>query len=459
MNLLLARARPGVLKRKLCFVAAAGLALIGGNLLAQTNVKAGFGAMANSDVKHRNGNVYDQVLLTGPNVTVAADPGQIVRVSFLDLNDDITQVEFAGSGTVSIEIEASSYQQPAPPQKYIQPDVSYVKGRAIVRVRDAAADTFVNVFSVGRGNAVNETLFPAGMVYDAMADIQLLNIQGAEIGAVMTGNVRYSASDGPTGLHAPDTRVRYRVVVGEIAASAEAVPLLRIGEGSPLEQDGGVVLVAGGRLEQPNGSPIDVTSRAGTALPRIDAVAGTKSSGEFVPAAVIEARFFSRSPGFVSVNGAARATRGYVPASFGELRSETGLDVFDFGEDVGVSFSGGNSGNYAITMDTIIEGELVHGVLRGTYGYVVDVANQNRMTFTMTFSTLSLSSASVSFEGTIYQLASMVGEILPVRITAAADFVSAVSGTATVTVLFTSGAQQSETLTYDEENGLDFAFF
>lgn len=459
MNLLFARAQSGHLKRALRVLAVVGLTLIGGDLLAQTNVRAGFGTMADRDVKHPNGNVYDQVLLTGPTVTVAADAGQIVRVSFLDLNDDITQVEFAGSGTISIEIEATSYQPPAPPTKYAQPGVNYVKGRAIVRVRDAAADTFVNVFSVGRGNAVNESLFPAGMDYDGMADIQLLDIQGAEIGAVLAGNVRFSAADGATGLHAPDTRVRYRVVIGEIAASGEATPLLRIGDGSPLEQDAGAVLIAGGRLEQPNGSAIDVTSRAGTALARIDAVAGTKSSGDFVPAAVIEVRFLSRAPGFVSVNGALRATRGYVPPTFAEMLSESGADVLDFGDGVNVDFSGGNSGNYTITIDTVIEGESVHGVMRGTYSYVVAGTNQNKMTFTMNFSTLSLSSASVSFQGTIYQLANMTEEVLPVRIAATAEFESAVRGSATLNILLTSGQQLTESMTFDEANGLDFAFF
>lgn len=427
--------------------------------MAQGNIRSGFGAMAGSNIAHPNGQFFDQVLLTGPQVTVAADPGQVVRVSFVDLNDDIVQVEFTGSGTVSIELESSSYRGPAAPLKYVQPGVNYVKGRAIVRVRGAGPDTYVSVFSVGRGNAVNQGLFPAGMTYDAMADIQLLDIQGTDIAAVLTGNVRYSASDGATGLSAPDTRVRYRAIVGEIAASAEAVPLLRIGQGSLLEQDAGAVLVAGGRLEQPNGSPIDVTSSAGVAWNRINAVAGTRSSGEFVPAGFIGAQFVSRSPGTVWVNGAPRATRGYVPATFAQLLEEGGVDAFYFGEGVTVNFSGGNTGSYTISISTVLEGELVYAQIRGTYSYVVEGVNQNRMTFSMTLGTLSLSSASVSFQGTIYQLAREAGEILPVRFTATAEFSSMVSGTATVSVLFTSGAQESETVTFDGENGLDFAFF
>lgn len=434
-----------------CFGAAASL--------AQNNIREGFGSMAGANIFHPNGQYFDQVLLTGPNVTVTADPGQVVRVSFLDLNDDITQVEFAGSGSVTIELESATYQGPAPAAKYIQPDVAYVKGRATVRVRAAAADTFVSVFSVGRDNAINKGLFPEGMIYDAMADIRLLDIEGAELGAVLTGNVRFSGESGATGVHAPGTAVRYRVVVGEINASGEAVPVLRIGVGSQLVQDDGAVLVAGGRLEQGNGSPIDVGSSSGQPMSRLNAVAGTRSSGEWVPASFILAELGSRLPGSVAVNGVPRQTRGFVPASFDALWEEMGGDAIDFGEGVRVTFSGGNAGSYSMAGEFFVEGERVNATLTGNYSYAVAGTNQNQMTFTLRFDRIVMSWASGSFNNTVRELANQSGEALPVSVSAVANFESGTTGTATMTVTLTSGVRDSFFTEFDAENDLDFGFF
>ncbi len=59
----------------------------------------GGGDEVGSDISFQ-GNVYDQVLMTGASVTVLADAGQVVRVSAIDSNDDIEQYEFSGSGTI-----------------------------------------------------------------------------------------------------------------------------------------------------------------------------------------------------------------------------------------------------------------------------------------------------------------------------------------------------------------------
>lgn len=427
--------------------------------VAQSNVKAGAGTVVGSNISHPNGNVYDQVLMTGPTVTVAADPGQVVRVSFLDLNDDIAQVEFAGAGTVTITLDSGSYRPPAAPLKYNQPDVRYVKGVPTVHVQGAGPDTFISIFSVGRGNAVNSALFPAGMNYDAMADVSLLQIDGAQAGGVLTGNVRYSATSGVTGISAPNTAVRCRVVVGDIDAQANATPVMRIGQASSLEWDAGAMLVAGGRLQESNGSPIDATTATGASWPRINTVGGTLSSGEQVPAGTIQSQFVSGTPGSMSVNGVPRATRGYVPASFDELLGESGINAFYFGPDESLHFSGWNVGTYAITMNTAIEGEMVHVRLDGGYSYAVDGANQNRMTFSMTLGTVTMESASVYYRGTIMDLAQRSGEIMPVRITAVASFASAVSGTATMTVLYSTGAVESRSSAFDADHELDFGLF
>src|SRR5262245_23685258 len=58
-----------------------------------------------SNISHPNGNVYDQVLLKASAITVTADPGQVTRVSFLDLSGDIVQAEFGGAGTLTISLD------------------------------------------------------------------------------------------------------------------------------------------------------------------------------------------------------------------------------------------------------------------------------------------------------------------------------------------------------------------
>ncbi len=55
-----------------------------------------------ANVQHANGNVYDQVLMTGRAASVRADIGQVVRVSFLDATEDIVQVELVGAGELSL---------------------------------------------------------------------------------------------------------------------------------------------------------------------------------------------------------------------------------------------------------------------------------------------------------------------------------------------------------------------
>ncbi len=49
----------------------------------------GSGDIAGENIQHANGNVFDQILLTGESVQLQAKPGQITRVSFMDETDDI----------------------------------------------------------------------------------------------------------------------------------------------------------------------------------------------------------------------------------------------------------------------------------------------------------------------------------------------------------------------------------
>src|ERR1041385_7200871 len=83
----------------------------------------GGGTEVGSNIVHPNGNVYDQVLMTGSSVTVTADAGQVTRVSFLDLQGDIVQAEFAGKGSLTISLD--QFSAAAPAANYNQPGVNY----------------------------------------------------------------------------------------------------------------------------------------------------------------------------------------------------------------------------------------------------------------------------------------------------------------------------------------------
>src|SRR3954469_21085245 len=113
---------------------------------------AEFGQEVGTDIQHPNGNVYDQIRLFGSSAAITADPGQVTRISFIDLNDDIVQVEFAGAGTLTLVLDSAT--GPAAPLKYNQPAVSYMKGHATIVIAGANETTNTSVFSVGRANAV-----------------------------------------------------------------------------------------------------------------------------------------------------------------------------------------------------------------------------------------------------------------------------------------------------------------
>lgn len=278
------------------------------------------------NIRHPNGNQYDQVLMTGPAVTVKADPGQVTRVSFIDLNDDIVQVEFSGAGSLSIVLEEAT--GPQPPAIYNQA-VGYMKGRPTVVIGGADETSYVSVFSVGRANAVipfnrllelgytmfqlvssnittgvmpgdkvpatmggdgTETflsrgqasgLFQSTATYDGVADLRALSLQSAtgKFGGVFGGNMRYGGDRGPVGIHAPGIAVAVRVVLHDLRAEGDGWPILHLAS-SP------AVLVAGGSLLQPNARPVSLAS-----LTPLQMVAGSNSHGVSATAKACRARF------------------------------------------------------------------------------------------------------------------------------------------------------------------------
>ncbi|ACB75325.1 S8 family serine peptidase [Opitutus terrae] len=221
-----------------------------------------------------NGHTYDQVLLTGAAVAITADHalGQITRLSFLDLDDDIVQVELSGPGTLSLVLDDPT--GPASPRHYEQ-TVAYMKGHAGIVIAGATEATHVSVFSVGRITAVNQSLFRAGVSYDGIADLAFIAITSTDgrFGGLRAANATFFAHRGLTGIHAPDVQFNGPVYVGDISAFDAAAPVLMLGGAT------GDTRITGGDLEQPNAQPVQVSG-----LTQLRFTAGTDSHGNTLSA-------------------------------------------------------------------------------------------------------------------------------------------------------------------------------
>ncbi len=232
-----------------------------------------------------NGNTFDQVLLTGPAASITAEPGKITRTSFVDLMNDIVQVEFSGAGTLSVDL--NFFSGPAPAQNYNQPGVSYWKGLARIVITGADETTNVSVYTVGPLTAVNQSLFKPGVDYNGVAAIEYIAITSAngQFGGVRAANVTFAALDGFAGIYAPGVNFTGPVNVSHIAANEAATPVLLLGSTT------GDTLVAGGSLLQPNGRAVLVSG-----VNRLVFTAGSTSHGVGdLPAQLNAARISQRS--------------------------------------------------------------------------------------------------------------------------------------------------------------------
>ena len=165
-------------------------------------VLEGSGDIAGENIQHPNGNVFDQVLLTGESIKLQARPNQITRVSFMDETEDIVQVEFSGSGSFTVTLDPTTFLPPALPPRYNQ-QVEYVTGKPSVVIEGADANTFFSIFTVGSINAVNQALFPEGQVYDAQADVTLVEVVNSTgMGGMQLSNAAFSGSTGRVGVDA-----------------------------------------------------------------------------------------------------------------------------------------------------------------------------------------------------------------------------------------------------------------
>ena len=266
-------------------------------LLGLTIAERSSGAITQvqSDIKHPNGNVYDQYLLQGGVAALRSDAGQATRVSFVDLNDDIVQVEFSGAGTLILQLASAS--GPATPAKYTQPTISYMKGHARIVLAGADATTNLTIFSVGRRTAFDPTgafnfqasvsasndpakngssLFSgqSATVYDGLADVASVAIASADgkFGGVRTANGSYFATAGLTGLYAPGVAFSGPVFIGDLGAQDAAIPVLLLGSA-------GDVRITGGDLLQANDAAVQVSG-----FNRLQFVAGENSHGVALPA-------------------------------------------------------------------------------------------------------------------------------------------------------------------------------
>jgi len=246
--------------------------------LASTAKVVGAGSEVGPDIVHPNGNVYDQILLNGSAATVTADPGQVVRVSFVDFSDDIVQVEFSGAGALTIALQAPT--GPAEAKLYNQPGVSYMRGHAGLTITGADETTNVSVFSVGRITAVNQALFRDDVTYDGVADLAFIAVLSptGKFGGIRAANANFWATSGLTGIYAPGIQFSGPVNVCEITATENAIPVLMLG--GALQTS-----ITGGDLLQTNGRAVQVSG-----LYQLNFGNGMTSQGQFLPALANRAR-------------------------------------------------------------------------------------------------------------------------------------------------------------------------
>ena len=262
--------------------------------VSTTSALIGSGTVLATHTPHPNGNFYDQVLLTGTAEAITT-PGYTVRTSFIDLNDDIVQVEFSGHGTLSLVLDNVS--GPATPVNYTQPNTTYMKGNAGIVITGADETTNLLVFTVGRATAFDPTggfnfLLPisatnnpanngsslfaghASTAYNGVADIAFIAISSANgrFGGLRASNASCLATKGLTGIYAPGVQFTGPVFISDIHASAAASPVFIIGSSSDTR-------ITGGNLLQANGQPVKVSG-----LTQLKFTAGGTSGGGSLPA-------------------------------------------------------------------------------------------------------------------------------------------------------------------------------
>ena len=248
----------------------------------------GGGEEVGSDISYQ-GNTYDQVLMQGAAVSVEADPGQIVRVSWIDGDGDITQGEFSGAGIFTVSLD--DFEAPAEPENYNQPGVEYASGHASITIEGSNSTSNVSVFTVGPTTSHNFGALDTGADLDGVADIARITIVadpsqpgGSTFGGIRTANAMYSDDTGVVGIAADDVQVQSVVLIGDIDASNSGIPTLLFGDSSQF----GTVQVTGGDLAQSNGEAINDGG-----FQTVSFIDGMTSDGVLQPAGTFAGAFSS----------------------------------------------------------------------------------------------------------------------------------------------------------------------
>ncbi len=82
-------------------------------LSTPSQIISGQGVLVSEDNVHENGNIFDEVVMIGPSLTIQSRPGIITRIYFLDEDGDIVATEFAGTGVLKITLDPTTYISPA----------------------------------------------------------------------------------------------------------------------------------------------------------------------------------------------------------------------------------------------------------------------------------------------------------------------------------------------------------
>ena len=394
----------------------------------------GSGRITGKNIRHPSGNVFDQVLLTGKSIKLKAKPGHITRLSFMDENEDIVQVEFSGAGTFTVTLDPATFLPAAPPPRYNQA-VEYVTGKPSVVIEGADATTFFSIFTVGKINAVNQLLFPRGQVYDAIADVKLVKvINSTGFGGMQLSNVLFSGNNGQVGIDARDVPIAVRLTVGDIDASGSATPYLLFGKGSFTGAASNSGLrITGGDLFQTNGVSIVATSDVNKMISQ----SNVESDGTVLSAKTIRASF----------NFIDQPTSNFIPKS---LDGKTyRFNYGSFYDDY--TFSGHISGTFRLNKTITSEGSSpILASITGTFNLRNDSTSQNTAHLTLIVQTVTLSSEGETLFFSVEQLSSELGEPFPKSSRIEMIFTSPVGGSFSDVTTFTDGFTVTSSGTFEQ---------
>ncbi len=212
------------------------------------------------------GNTYNGFEQSSLVASYAATPGELTRVSFLDLDGDVVFAEFGGNGKLTISFEQYVPGQPSP---YLQSSTWYSQGLATLSVSGGDGSTFLSVFSLGNDpDRVDAAIIdgdpddPTSASFEGanfMADIRAVEVLGDEgqvnhFGGLGLANTNFTGTGSPgdgklTGVIAPNVRILQYLRIGDVnTAGQTAMPIISIHPSSLLNEDGGVVEIAGGDL-------------------------------------------------------------------------------------------------------------------------------------------------------------------------------------------------------------------